>query len=686
MTADTSQNYSDGEDAQLSRPPITTSSSTPNLIRSLAGLEDQSRGTPEQGVKEHTHLFQPPAIGELGKYDILDWFSFRHSDDYRAARINIPEDRDPKLITKSKYKKRVSFDTINLQYNDDFDDEDGEDDWGMNGFVDRGRGREKSRSPSMSLSRHYSVSPSRRMPSPLRNGGIDFTNIDIARLIKPMRTDYPTRPIITHRGCTFTKLHRDFENLYLAKIPQRPVLPRRTILVYVSARKHTWVALDWVLSTFIEHGDTVIVVSAIKSEQFVCTRRRLSQFSPQRTPAMTPRMRLRQRNRPEYTKIIAKNLMTYIMEVMNPDVITKVSLELAVGKTKDVLKEMYKLYEPNLVCTATKQNLRISAPLKSWISSKLTDRLVKNFPLPVIVVPAMNMNDFERKLVQKIEKRYESSPEQIVQKVPEVSPELEKKLINDDDAASINSSDSFSSNDSYSSYDEISKLYVDYKQDLESNIKLLAKEPLNEDFYASFARIVTDKSARLCQEIREIDPDTRGKGAKLAEVITGANSFGMAARKTKSLLEPIEKSKSETPSLGPGLSFKEMKRNLMLNQEKSSPQSPKSPSPAPAVPQISVHSPSEETSAPDPRKSALKFVNLESPSAAKQQQGEQKKKEVSNHKSASLEIERQSSRPKLKPLSSHPDITSHSSLNSGSSDSLGKPKKSKLKRFWKLFS
>lgn len=39
--------------------------------------------------------------------------------------------------------------------------------------------------------------------------------------------------------------------------------------------------------------------------------------------------------------------------------------------------------------------LEMGAPLRSWQSSKLTDRIIKNFPLPVIAVPAVNMCQFE---------------------------------------------------------------------------------------------------------------------------------------------------------------------------------------------------------------------------------------------------------------------------------------------------
>ena len=61
----------------------------------------------------------------------------------------------------------------------------------------------------------------------------------------------------------FEKSHKQFDQLYKDQLYRiiRPMF--RTILVYVSGRIHTWVALDWILSKFIEDGDHVIIIASI---------------------------------------------------------------------------------------------------------------------------------------------------------------------------------------------------------------------------------------------------------------------------------------------------------------------------------------------------------------------------------------------------------------------------------------
>ena len=701
-----------------SKPPMQHADSTPNFIQ-VHSFSSQK--------KLDEHITQAANANTApGEYDLLEWMAKKLSDAYRYKKFNIPKERGANTITKINYGKRVSFDTIDIDYCDDFEDEVDDIDHftgsssnpnfdeqltsSLNGFANslnpndsRGRGRSPVMSPN---TRSPLASPNRRTISPVSPSreGSDFS-MDLVRMLKKKRMDYPTTPIITHRGCTFSKLHHQFENLYLGKLNNeangylKPALPNRVILVYISGRKHTWVALDWVLHHFIENGDKVIIVSAIHSTQLSKPgKRRRSSANTRPVTPMTPRMRLRQRNQPAFVKVIAKNIMSYVMEVINPSIIARVTVELAVGKTKDVLKEMYKLYEPNLVCTGTKPNSRISAPLKSWLSSKLTDRLVKNFPLPVVVVPAMNINKMEDQLERDIDRRFtaeigqtppQNSPPtgQSDQAVDESHQEHKDDVNDEDDSSSINSddTDSVSSEASYSSYDEISKLYVDYKKDLRHNIKKLAKKEVNDQYFANFAILVSDKSAELCRDIRGVDPDFRGKGSKLARAITGSNSFGVVPYKTKSLLAPVEKPVKKEPNpANPPMTYKEMKRNLLRNKAGSaSPTSSTSPPPQKgSVPQLQINfrSPSPELAAEDGhRKSSLKFVNLETP-LAKKGRGENK---LALHRSVSYEPN-SSTRPPLEPLKSHPDITA--ALDSAGSVYKAKEKKSKKKKFWKIFS
>jgi hypothetical protein len=380
---------------------------------------------------------------------------------------------------------------------------------------------------------------------------------------------------------------------------------------------------------------------------------------------------------------LARNIMHYIMEVINPNVIAKVSLELAVGKTRNVLQEMYKLYEPNLVCTATKVNSNVSAPLRSWTSSKLTDQLVHKFPLPTIIVPAMNMYNMERRMENEVNLKHTDHTKEWDCERHD-TPAL-GKLINDNtlddrdrDRSSISSevssdTSSVASDLSYDSYEEISKLYYDYRRGLTKSIAELKTHPIDENYFKSFMELISDRSAELCDDIRGVDPDFKGKGAKLARCITGSNAFGISPYKTKSLLSPVEK--PEKPPLTSGVSFKDIKRNLKLNTSVQDNNS---------TPTINIESPSPSASVPSDtsgigsgNSSSLKFVDSELPSQRRKLGTKYLKKSLSHDDPTTRET------PAFQPVRSHPAIAT-----ARNTDSKSKPHKEKAskKRFWgKIF-
>lgn len=611
---------------------------------------------------------------------LLDALNERSNSDYRTITFKTTTRPNP------DYQNRVSFDTIDIQVADedptlDFSDDDYfspvRSRHSGNELDVRGRNREDDFARSPGASPHASPT---RMLSPIRG-------VDMSRLFNQNR--YPTTPIVTRRGCTFTKMHKKFENLYLGKIKHLyPVLPGRVIVVYISGRQHTWVALDWILRSFIEHGDTVVVATAINHTLGQPSAKISNYPSPSRYQAKTSRVRQRQRNRPEYIKEIAGNIMNYAMTVVNPNIIAKITVEICEGHTKEVLKDIYKLYEPNIVSTASKVNARNSAPLKSWLSSRLSDRLVKNFPLPVIVVPALNMAQFERELKDEIEgispatsvnessSGYASSMSRTGSKQTEnlvssstmkiIGKEHEK---DDEDASSlsdgslhslVSSSASVASGDSYNSYDEISDLYADYRRGLHKELHKLTLSKRDDQYFVNFVKAISDKSLQFCEDLRSVNPDFRGEGSKLARAITGSNSFGAVPFKTKSLLAPVEE--KPRPSSG-GISYEELKRNLKRNALRSNEEvngptiliDPPSASPSPST---------------TPRPTMLKFSDAPKPQR-KSRGGPMLKKFLSNDESTADKVN-------LEPSKSHPDIRTVMLTDSGA-------KKKKKKKFWKLF-
>ncbi|CCE79714.1 Piso0_001798 [Millerozyma farinosa CBS 7064] len=658
------------------------------------GLTDtQTDATEKRLDDEIEQAFDDTVAGKRAQWSSADALLRKlttKNDDYRYITFPVPDNAKP-AVAKS-YRDRVSFDTVNLDISQDnnFGDEDDDYDFYTlfkGNSTELSRGRERARSPSPAINRiaMSGGSPS-RVISPMRSGS------DMGFFYNTPRAAYPTTPIITHRGCTYTKTHRDFENLYSYDLFSkehnylRPVLPSRTILVYISGRRHSWVALDWVLHNYIEHGDTVVISSAVPPEIVASKRRRKSAYSSYRGS----NSRVRSKPKPQYLKLASHNIMRYALEVVNPDIIAKISVDLTVGYTKDVLKDMYKLYEPNLVCLGAKQNSRISAPLRSWRSSKITDRLVKNFPLPVIVAPAMNMRKFELNLADEIQKRYSvartkgalnttvDKPKEDVDSLENLEDEFDPSLDNES-IISEESASSAESQNSYSSFTEILSLYKNYKSELSAHLHDLSEKEANEDYYANMLRKISDESAFLCREIRELQPDITGKGAKLAIAITGSTSYASPIYKTKSMLDPIETVKSEESLPYPAMTYKDLKKKLKENERKSGEYSD--------VPKITIHSPAQDAPSEDlPKTSSLKFAEQTKPS--EEQKSSRKSKSLA--KSLSHEMDPVSSRPKIHTTKSNPDIFSVSKSSDDKDkkekkDKDKKRKKKKKKRFLGLF-
>lgn len=634
--------------------------------------------------------------------DLLNKLTNQQSGNYRFIKFTPNEKRTQGI--KQLYKKQVAFDDVNILYDDD-DIPDPDDDYGWE-IYKRKHGNIRPRSTYLRGRQLSSLGERISSPivSPGRNAYEELDSSELAELkrLEKQVVHYPTTPITTRRFCSLTQRHKLYEPLYNLKLlPMVPILPHRTILVYISARQHTWVALDWILNKFIENGDKIIVCATLDPDVLEYERNRMtrrSQLSLSRSPSRgpDPLERFKLRNEPDNIANVAKNLMDYILQVINPDVIARVTVELVSGRTREVLKDMYRLYEPNIVCTGTKPNKAFGAPLRSWHSSKITDRLVKNFPLPVIVVPAVNMCNFEYSLQSQING---TSMEETINSI-----EDEGGLGEDDDdddvesIASHESRQSDSSATSYDSYEEIARLFITHKRDIKRQLKKLTQEPINDPYYVNIAKAITDNSIDQCSQIIAVQPESNGQGAQLARAITGSNSFGVSTYRTKSLLAPQEneqEKKKDAPKEHK-LSFKEVSEQLKLNKTKSASVTPaptpeiKSPEKL-SLPAPSVNGTSGDHSSPPPQ--TLKWGGLEKPSAQdKQSSGLSSDSGLSPlRKFLSDDADgrkRDGSRTsldklKLEPRRSQPGMSGHS--GGGFSSTKHESKKNKKKGFWSKF-
>lgn len=429
---------------------------------------------------------------------------------------------------------------------------------------------------------------------------------------------YPTQPVVLRQGVLMSLSH-----------PQYTGGARRTLLVYVSGRVHTWVGLDYVLRLLAVNGDAVVVVAAVSGLLSGARGEEPPYFSA------APRARQRQRHRPEFVAQVAQNVLAYAACV-NPQLVCRITVEIMHGRTKDVLRDAYRLYEPNLVCVGAKSGAA-KAPLKLWQLSRLSDRLVKNFPLPVVVVPACTMLAFELGIQKDL------SPTQIAESSDEEhdadiedEDELdgpERELLDD---ASVDLSALLLL---YLLFVEIADLYNAYQRELLLRLAKAKKQPVDVGYFASLARVVSSQLLQFCEDLRGVDPDFKGKGALLARGITGLTSFGRVPYKTKLLLPPEE---PRTLVL-----YTEIRRNLRRNQL--------------SPPLISI---SEGDSVELPRATALRFDTLEQPLRGTRDP-RRLKKFLSNEDAGNKKVS-------IEPLKLHPDLH-------------GLGEKKKKKKFWKLF-
>jgi len=225
-----------------------------------------------------------------------------------------------------------------------------------------------------------------------------------------------------------------------------PNLPR-TILCRIDGRKHTWVGLDWLFTNCIKNTDHLIVVTNLPSlitrqKPKLRTARSATRYGQTRSLSRS-RSRGRRRSAmrdsddgdsginsyygmddtdddsgsddddndvedgstsawyPGYDinqiRATMKDIQTYIESLLllnNPSRAIKLTIEITVGKTMNCLCNSTNIYTPDLIVTS---NLNVETVVK-WRSNYISDKLCSSFPIPVIVVPALYMNNFEKTL------------------------------------------------------------------------------------------------------------------------------------------------------------------------------------------------------------------------------------------------------------------------------------------------
>ncbi|CCC70972.1 hypothetical protein NCAS_0G00850 [Naumovozyma castellii] len=173
----------------------------------------------------------------------------------------------------------------------------------------------------------------------------------------------------------------------------------RTIVCHISGRRHTWVALDWLFKELVQDTDHVVILANLP--RMVCR----SKVAPDTKKIIQDEPKLLEE---EWTSGYSENLVAsriarileYISLILPVDKSIKITVEIAIGKTKKVLIDAINIYTPNLFVFGTLKWSK-TENLISYKSNILMDTFCVHYPIPTFIVPARRMSKFELSLQEQ---------------------------------------------------------------------------------------------------------------------------------------------------------------------------------------------------------------------------------------------------------------------------------------------
>ncbi|CDO94454.1 unnamed protein product [Kluyveromyces dobzhanskii CBS 2104] len=250
-------------------------------------------------------------------------------------------------------------------------------------------------------------------------------------LFPEVKVDLTDAPLVNDDGQMIEKERRASikRHMKIVRTPVGLVKTPRTILVHVSGREHTWVALDWAVAEFADDIDYIVVIANIPGRDWCArrgsfTRSRSASRSRSRSRSgMASLSRTREfgsdEDRPDaiwsdgYTvgevKELLNRLREYTTFIMG-DKKLKLTVEIAVGSTSEILIDSLNAYAPDFFVIGSSTDKDGSGSVVVHKSRHLGPVLMHNFPIPVFFVPARRMGWFEKKLQLQILSRQGISP------------------------------------------------------------------------------------------------------------------------------------------------------------------------------------------------------------------------------------------------------------------------------------
>lgn len=438
---------------------------------------------------------------------------------------------------KSKdWKKVVSFDSIPLVLNSedihnfDYTSDCEDDDIGSPKF-DESFSRGRSRSPYRSTSPHRSPSPYGSNLSSNVLDGILHGN------------GYPTVPMINIDSYLNTKQHTNFNKFIKEN-------GKRSIVVYITGRRHSWVSLDFVIKKVLKDGDELIIVSRIPEDYKDLTIPHDDSYYKHKFHYSSKGIKNRHAetnqkimDKQVFFKKIINELIKYVEYLVPDKLIIKITIDFYLSSSAfKVIDQCIDIYQPSLICISSKPNLRFSRTT-TWKTSRISDRLINKFDIPILITPSLTMNEFEIKVFNlereevNLDKLYSVNPSftSLTQK-RELSP-LRSTRSTRSARSSVISSDTESDSDvssTTSSVRELTKTFTTYRNSLQEFFN--KEEDVHLDLYHDRMNEIIKITKKMDKTFQNYSKNDYGDGAELVRSMTQLPKVA----KTKSMLDDID--------------------------------------------------------------------------------------------------------------------------------------------------
>ncbi|CCD25413.1 uncharacterized protein NDAI_0F00940 [Naumovozyma dairenensis CBS 421] len=191
-----------------------------------------------------------------------------------------------------------------------------------------------------------------------------------------------------------SKEQRRFEEILKTKI--NPTKAPRTILCHISGRRHTWVAIDWLFTTLSQDLDHIVIIANLPKMITTMTKKQGKKdgYIPKdEWTSGYSEARIREK---------LNSIVDYISLIVPDDKIIKITIEIIVGKTKRALIDVFNVYNPDLVVGSTLRWRRTENLVEYTKTRRLIDNLCRRFPIPIFIIPAKRMFQFEMNLQKQL--------------------------------------------------------------------------------------------------------------------------------------------------------------------------------------------------------------------------------------------------------------------------------------------